>query len=85
MQDGDERFGWSGDAAHEVQIAGWGRVEDADEEVRGAGEGGAAQVLAARGAGAETGEDLGRVLPGGLAYGLVDEAGQESARGGRPS
>ena len=36
VQDGGECFGGSGDAAHEVPLAGRGRVEDADEEVPGA-------------------------------------------------
>ena len=43
----------------------------------GAGEGGAADVLAAGGAGAQAGEECGRVLPGGLPDGLVDEGRDE--------
>lgn len=60
-----------------MPVAGRRGVEDADHEVGGAGEGGPADVLAAGGAGAEAGQQGGGVLPGGPAYGRVDEGGDE--------
>lgn len=54
-----------------------GGVDDAGEQVGCPDEGGAADVLAAGRAGADAGQECRRVLPGGLADGLVDEIRDE--------
>ncbi|GAA3242244.1 hypothetical protein GCM10020256_66010 [Streptomyces thermocoprophilus] len=77
LEDGDEGLGCAGDADDEVAVAGGRGVEDAVKEAGGPGEGRAADVVAAGGAGSQVGEEGGGVLPGGLAYRLVDEGGNE--------
>jgi hypothetical protein len=52
-------------------------AKDTQEEFRRSGEGGGADVLSTDRAGAYAGENLGRVVLGGLAGGLVDEVGDE--------
>jgi hypothetical protein len=80
-EDRYECFGLRGDAAHEVALARARGVEDADEQVGGAYEGGSADVLAAGRAGADAGQQRRRVLPSGLADRFVDEVRDEVVEG----
>jgi len=81
VENGDECFGRCRDAAHEVSVASSGGVEDANEQARRSCERGSADVLAAGGAGSQSGEERRGVFPGGLAYGLVDKGGDEVGQG----
>lgn len=77
----DECFGCRENAAHEMALAGARGVEDAGEQVRGAGEGRPSDVLSAGCAVADAGQERGRVLPGRFADGFVDEVGNEFVEG----